>query len=156
MPRKVSDRVVKSLNKMYTSEVGAVGIYMDQHIKASALYPKFSKKLEDSAKEEMKHAEALAERINYLGKEVIYEKHAIPSLPGADIKAILRQNIEMEDGAVEMYNEGIKICIEEGDNGTRLLLEKILSDEERHLDESETELERVEKFGDQYVVGHLI
>ena len=156
MPRKVSDRVVKILNTLYTREIGVVGIYMDQHIRTADLYPKLSKKFEESAVEEMKHAEKLAERIDYLGKVVQFEKHAVPKPSALELSTFLRQNIEHENEAVELYNDGIKICLEEGDGGSRLLMEKILSDEERHLNDSETLLELIEKFGDQYVVTHLI
>lgn len=156
MPRKVSERVIAILNRMYTSEIGAVGIYMDMHIRTRGLYPKFSAKLEESAKEEMKHAEALMERIDFLGRNVKYEKHDVPKLSGVDIAAILRQTIAMESEAVESYNEAIRICFEDGDNGSRMLFEKILLDEERHLDESETALELLEKYGDSYIVTHYI
>ena len=156
MPRKISDRVVKILNTLYTREIGVVGIYMDQHIRTADLYPKLSKKLEQSAVEEMKHAEKLAGRIDYLGKAVQYEKHPVPKPSALDIATFLRQNIEHENDAVELYNEGIKICLEEGDAGSRLLMESILADEERHVNDSATMLELIEKFGDQYVVNHLV
>lgn len=156
MSRKTSDRVVKILNTLYTREIGAIGIYMDQHIRTADLYPKLSKKLEESAREEMKHAEKLGERIDYLGKTVQYEKHPVPKPSALDISTFLRQNIADENDAVELYNEGIKICLEEGDNGSRLLMETILADEEKHLNDSETMLELIEKFGDQYVVTHFV
>ncbi len=157
MPIKSSDKVVELLTSVYTSEIGAVGIYMDQHTKmADAGVGKFAEKLKQDALEEMKHAESLAERILFLGATVRYDKHDVPAPPMTEIVDILKLNIDIEIRAIERLNQGIRLCYEEMDNGSRLLLESILQDEERHLDDSETTLDNIEKYGDHYIVSHLI
>ena len=52
-------------------------------------------------------------------------------------------------GAVNAYNEGIRLASEVGDNGTRELLESILKDEEMHVDWLEAQLDQIEQMGIQ-------
>ena len=68
-----NQKVIDLLATFYTAEIGAIGIYMDQHIKCSHLgFNKLAAIFMDDAKEEMKHAEELAERIMFLGGELKY------------------------------------------------------------------------------------
>jgi bacterioferritin len=52
-----------------------------------------------------------------------------------------------EAGAIKMYNEGIKLAVEVGDNGSRDLLQSILNDEEEHIDWLEEQLDQIEHMG---------
>jgi bacterioferritin len=45
------------------------------------------------------------------------------------------------------YNRGIALCVAEGDNGTRDLLEDQLRGEEEHLDWIESQLELIRQVG---------
>ena len=155
--KKTTDRVIEMLNLVYTSELGAIGIYMDQHAKMDDQgLKKFADRLKDDAVEEMKHAEALMERILYVGGEMKYEKHEVPVSLMDEIKDMVKLNIDLEVRAIARLNKAIKMCFDDGDNGSRLLFESILKDEEKHLDEYETLLENLEKFGDNFIVNHLI
>lgn len=157
MGRKANQKIVELLLNVYTSEIGAVGIYMDQHAKCDDMgYKKLAERLKADAVEEMKHAESLMERILFVGGEIKYDKHDVPKTSQTDIVQMIKLDIELEIKAVQRLNAGIRTCYEEGDNGSRLLLESILKDEERHLDEYETLLALMEKHGDQYAVTHLI
>jgi bacterioferritin len=51
--------------------------------------------------------------------------------------------------AVKAYNEGIRLAVEAGDNGTRTLLEAILTDEEDHVDWLEAQLDQIKQIGIQ-------
>ncbi|MDH5511027.1 MAG: ferritin-like domain-containing protein [Nitrospinota bacterium] len=155
--KKTSDRVIEILNQVYTSEIGAIGIYMDQHARMDDQgLKKFAERLKGDAVEEMGHAEHLMERILYVGGAMKYEKHEVPRVDMGDVDAIIKVNIDLEVRAIDRLNQGIRMCYEDGDNGTRLLLESILKDEEKHLDEYETLQENVEKYGDNFIVNHLI
>lgn len=157
MPRVVSEKVVAILAKLYNREIGAIGIYMDQHVKLDDMrVSKLSESLKADAVEEMKHAEKLAERITYLGRNVMYAKHEVPQEDMVEILDMIRLNIRLENEAIDLYNEGIRLCFEENDNGTRLLLEEILKDEEKHLDQNEALLANIDRYGDQYIVTHLM
>ena len=155
--RKTTDRVIEILNQVYTSEIGAIGIYMDQHAKMDDQgLKKFAERLKGDAMEEMGHAEMLMERILFVGGAIKYEKHDVPKAEMEDVTSIVKVNIDLEASAIERLNKGIRVCFEDGDNGSRLLLESILKDEEKHMDEYETLLGHLQKFGDNYIVNHLI
>lgn len=157
MPRKKSKKVIEILSTSMNAEIGAIGVYMDQHYKmADAGLSKFAERLEEDAKEEMKHAEKLAKRILEIGGEVKYDKHLVPDAGMTDVAKIIKTNIDLEIEAVERLNKGIKTCFDEGDNASRRLLEEILTDEEKHLSEYETILKNIEVYGDPYVVAHLV
>ncbi|MBI5893977.1 MAG: bacterioferritin [Deltaproteobacteria bacterium] len=157
MPKKINQKIIKILTEVYTAEIGAIGIYMEQHAKCdNAGYKKLAERLKEDAVNEMKHAEALAERIVFLGAAIKCEKHLTPKPEETEIIDIVKMNLQIEIKAIERLNAGIKTCFNEGDNGSRLVLENILKDEEKHLDEYETILENIEKYGDQYIVTHLM
>jgi bacterioferritin len=54
-----------------------------------------------------------------------------------------------EADAIKNYNESIKLAVEVGDNGTRELLEKILHEEEDHIDLLEAQLDQIKQMGIQ-------
>ena len=69
---------------------------------------------------------------------------------------MIKMNIALEKTALANFNKGIRLCFHENDNGTRLLLEGILKDEEAHLREYETMAEGIEKFGDAYILQQFL
>jgi|TARA_B100000315_G_scaffold256771_1_gene303554 bacterioferritin len=156
MNKKVS-RVVKVLSEVYWAEIGAIGIYMDQHTKCSSMgYEKLADMFEKDAIDEMKHAEQLAERILFLDGTVINEKHMVPVERQKDIVDMLKQNIDIEIEAVDRLGDGISTCFTARDHGSRMLLEEILKSEEAHLDKLKTLYENIQKYGDQFIVTHLM
>ena len=155
--KKVNKKVITVLVEVYTSEIGAVGIYMDQHTKcADRGYKKIADMLKEDAVDEMKHAEKLAERILFLGGAVTYQKHMVPDMEQKEIIDMVKTNINIEIEAIDRLNTGISTCFSEGDNGSRMLLEEILKDEEEHLDKLQIIYDNIKKYGDQYVVTHLM
>ncbi len=157
MSRKVNQAVVDTLQAIYIGEVGAVGIYMDQHVKCEDKgYDKFADTLKGDAVEEMKHAESLMARILFIGGTVKNQKHDLPDENGMEVIDMIKRDIAIEEIAIKKLNDGIRTCFEEGDNGSRLLLEGILKDEEKHLDKYEMKRDNIEKYGDSWVVTHLM
>ena len=155
--RKTNKKIIKILSEIYTAEIGAVGVYMDQHTKcADKGYNKFAEMLKNDAVNEMKHAEGLMERILFLDGEVAYLKHMVPVTEQTEISDMVKMNIDIEIDAIDRLNKSISDCFSEGDNGSRLLLEDILKDEERHLDGLQIINDHIKRFGDQYIVTHLI
>ena len=82
---------------------------------------------------EMKHAEMIAERLNYLGGTPTTKPHAIV-LGGEDIREQLKQDQEAEERTIKLYNDIIELAVEEHDVTTKHLFEKILEEEEDHHD----------------------
>jgi len=58
---------------------------------------------------------------------------------------MLGNDLVLETDAVKMYNEAIKLVVSEKDNQTKKVLEKILSDEEEHVDFFEEQLSQIEQ-----------
>ena len=154
---KVNQKVIDVLLDVYWAEIGAIGIYMEQHSRCSDKgYHKLAEMLKKDAVDEMKHAEQIAERILFLGGAVINRSHSVPVEGQSGISDMLKRNIDIEVEAIERLNKGVTSCFSEGDHGTRLLLEEIMKSEEEHLDDLETIYENIEKYKYQYVVTHLM
>jgi bacterioferritin len=61
----------------------------------------------------------------------------------------LKNDLQLEYDAVKRLNSGIETCVNAGDNGSRELLEKILIDEEHHIDWLEGQLHAIREMGIQ-------
>ncbi len=146
---KGNERVIEILNEALTAELTAVNQYfIASKMAADWGYRRLAKEYYDESIGEMKHAETLIERILYLDGHPNLQRLSTVQV-GESVIEQFRANYEMEKGAVERYQRGISICSEEGDPGTRKLLEEFLTDEEHHLDEAESELENLKQLGEQ-------
>jgi bacterioferritin len=81
---------------------------------------------------EMKHAEAIAERLFYLGG--VPTTKPDPIFVGETLKEMLTKDLKDEEGAVKLYKQTIEVAEKEGDITTAQLFKKILADEEEHHD----------------------
>jgi bacterioferritin len=149
----VSEKVIKMLNDARARELHAISQYMIQHYELEdADYGKLGDKLKDVAIAEMKHAEELAERILFLNGTPA-TKPSAEAKKGMDIPAMLKLDIGLEADAVKMYNEFANACSKEGDNVSKSIFEKLLADEEEHLDEFQNILDHIEKLGNVYLAS---
>jgi bacterioferritin len=109
-------------------------------------YGKLHEAVESRAITEMRHAEKLIGRIIFFEARPVVSKLKDLHI-GADVEAQLRNDLASEHGAVAAYNAGVKLAVEVGDNGTRAILESILTDEEDHVDWLESQLDQIEQMG---------
>lgn len=152
-----TNNILEYLQSLHTAEVGAMGVYMDQHVHCSNDgFSKLATMLKEDAAEEMHHAEEVAERILFLGGALKYGKHDIPKAGPLDLAEMLKLDVDLEKHAIEQLNGGIRLCADSADAGTRMLLEHILKEEEAHLRDYETMLNHLNKYGDSYIVQHLL
>lgn len=150
---KGNEKVLKTLNELLSDELTAVNQYMvHSEMCADWMYDKLHEKIEERAIQEMKHAETLIGRILFL--EGTPEVSVLKKIMiGANVKTQFENDHAAEFGAVAAYNAAIKLAVEVGDNGTRKLLESILSDEEDHIDWIEAQLEQIGQMGyERYLV----
>jgi bacterioferritin len=127
------EQIVEALNRARARELRAVREYMLYHYTAEGLAsPETINLFKDTAKVEMTHAEDLGERINYLAGQPV--KDADEFTPALELKGMLRNSLKLEEEAEVMYKDIIALCAKEDDPVSRLLMEKILSDEEEHVD----------------------
>jgi bacterioferritin len=118
-------------------------------------YGKLHEKAEKRAIDEMKHAEKLIARILFLEGIPIVSNLKKMNI-GATVDAQLKHDLEAEAGAIKDYNEGIRLCLEVGDNGSRELIDANLKDEEDHLDWLEAQLDQISQMGLQnYLLGQM-
>ena len=151
---KGNDKIISVLNAFLADELTAISQYMvHSEMCANWEYGKLHEAIEKRAIDEMKHAEKLIARIIFLeGKPVVSQLNKISI--GADVEAQLRNDQAAEDGAIKAYNEGIRLCLEVGDNGSRELIDGNLVDEEAHLDWLEAQLDQIAQMGLQnYLLG---
>ncbi len=130
---KVSQELLDMLNQAIARELQVAIQYMWQHVQWSGVKG-FSVKDELRAISiaEMKHAESIAERLNYLGG--IPSTKPAPIFVGTTLKDMIEQDIKDEENAIHLYKQIMKKAREEDDETTRRLFRSILSDEEDHHD----------------------
>jgi bacterioferritin len=131
---KGNDKIIAVLNDLLADELTAINQYMvHSEMCANWRYDKLHGAAEKRAIDEMRHAEKLIGRILFLeGVPVVTKLKKVRI--GAAVDAQHKNDLASEADAVAAYNEGIRLAVEAGDNGTRELLEATLKDEEDHLD----------------------
>jgi bacterioferritin len=151
---KGNEKIIAILNDFLADELTAI----NQYIVHSEMcdnwgYGKLHAVIEKRAIEEMKHAEKLIARILFLeGLPIVSELKKMSI--GAKVDAQLKNDQAAEAGAIKAYNDGIRLCLELGDGGTRELIEDNLEDEEAHIDWLEAQLDQIEQMGLQnYLLG---
>ena len=146
---KGSPKVVEFLNEALTAELTAVNQYfIASKMAADWGYARLAKEYYDESIAEMRHAETLIERILFLDGMPNLQRLFTVGV-GESVIEQFTLNYEMEKGAVERYRRDVGVCVDEGDPGTRALLEDFLKDEEHHVDEAESELVNLEQLGEQ-------
>ena len=147
-------RIIEILNGFLADELTAINQYIvHSEMCANWGYGKLHEKVEKRAIEEMKHAEKIIARILFLeGVPVVSNLKKISI--GATVEAQLKNDLAAEAEAIKAYNDGIRLCLELGDNGTRELIDANLHDEEEHLDWLEAQLDQIAQMGLQnYLLG---
>lgn len=153
---KGNEKILETLNMLLADELTAINQYMVQsEMCADWGYEKLHEAIEKRAIGEMKHAEKLIGRILFLeGKPVVSNLNKINIGETVDMQH--NNDREAEEMAIKAYNDGIKLAVEVGDNGTRDLLEEILEDEEAHIDWIEAQLDQIEQMGLQTYLGEQL
>ena len=125
--------VINALNDLRAMELAAIIQYMKHHYEAEGMdSPAISDQFKKAAMDEMRHAEMLGERINFLGGEPTKQPAEI--LSGGDLFKMIDDDIRKESEAIHRYRQYIELAFREQDHATRTILEKILEKEEEHLD----------------------
>jgi bacterioferritin len=130
---KASAQLLDLLNKAIAREMQVSIQYMWQHVQWSGVKGfAVQDELKKIAITEMKHAEAIAERLFYLGG--IPTTKPEPIFVGKTLKEMIEQDKKDEEGAIQLYKQTIEVARKEGDETTKRLFKQILSDEEEHHD----------------------
>jgi bacterioferritin len=144
---KGDTKVIEFLNQVLKAELTAINQYfLHAEMCENWGYERLAKLVKKESIEEMTHAEKLMERILYLdGTPNMTDYFKINV--GATVETQLKNDLQLEYDAVKRLNEGIKLCVAAGDNGSRDLAQKILDDEEHHIDWLEGQLHAIGEMG---------
>ena len=139
---KASAELLGLLNEAIAREMQVSIQYMWQHVLWSGVKAFAVKdELKSIAIAEMKHAEAIAERLFYLGGTPTTKPS--PIFVGNTLKEMIERDRKDEEGAIELYKKIIEKARKEGDETTHRLFRQILADEEEHHDTFSSLLEEI-------------
>ncbi len=131
--KKASKKLLDLLNNAVARELQVSIQYMWQHVLWSGVKAFAVKdELKAIAIVEMKHAEAIAERLTYLGGYPTTKPS--PIFIGKNLKEMIKADVKDEEGAIKLYKEIIDVAAKERDMVTKRMFESILADEEEHHD----------------------
>ena len=142
-----SRKVVAGLNEALKEELTAINQYfLHAEMCENWHYDKLAAHIRQESIDEMKHAESLIERILFLdGTPTMTE--AMQLSVGQNVKEQLESDLKLETQAVAMYNRLVATARDEADNASRELFERLLKDEEGHVDWLEAQLHQIKELG---------
>lgn len=153
---KGDKQVVDLLNELLAHEITSVNQYfLHARMCENWGYERLWKKVRAESIDEMKHADALVERILYLEGLPNLQKLNKVSV-GETVPEQLKLDLELERHAVEVLNRGIELCRRVSDNGSAELLEHTLEDEEDHANWLEAQLAQLEQVGVQNYLAQQV
>ena len=146
---KGHDKVIELLNEVLTSELTAINqYYVHAKMCQNWGYERLWKKTYEESIGEMKHADQVIGRVLFL--------EGLPNLQrlgkvniGTSVMEQMQLDLEFEKAAIARLNDGIALCRDLGDNGSKELLSSILVSEEEHVDWLEAQLTLIEQVGEQ-------
>ena len=146
---KGNTEILALLNDALSEELTAINQYfLHAEMCENWGYKKQSAASKKQAIDEMKHAEALIERIIFL--------EGLPNLSnyqklniGPTVPEMIKNDLSLEYAAVKLYNKIIEAATKKNDQGTAELLKKILKEEEAHVDGLEEMQDKLKDMGEQ-------
>ncbi len=148
--------VIVHLNRVLKNELTAINQYF-LHAKMFADWGihRLAEKEREGSVDEMKHADALMERILFL--------EGLPNLQdlgrlriGQHTEEMLQCDLALEMEAMPTLRDAIAYCEGCGDYVSRQLFRSILDSEEEHVDWLETQLGLIDKVGiENYIQSHM-
>jgi bacterioferritin len=149
-------KVIEELNARLAEELTAINQYfVHAEMCEDWQYGRLAEAIKKRSITEMKHAEKLIERILFLdGRPIVSNLNAMHI--GGEVPTMHANDLAQEIDAVKAYNDSIRVCVELKDEGTKELLEAILTDEEGHVDWLEAQLTQIEQAGRENYLAEQI
>jgi len=132
-PSDAKAAVIDVLNHARSMELQAIGQYMNQHYNLDDMdYGELAASIKLIAVDEMRHAEAFAERIKELGGEPTAQPDGTVE-KGQAVEAVFPFDTEQEDAAITAYSAFLRTCRDHGDSISAKLFETIIDEEQTHM-----------------------
>lgn len=153
---KGNEKVLQYLQEVLTAELTAINQYfLHAEMLENWGYERLAKITKKESIEEMVHAEKLLHRMLYLDGSPNMGS-LFPLRIGQNVKQQFEHDLALELEAIPRLNKAIEASIAAGDNGSRDLFEKILLDEEHHVDYLEAQLFMIQEMGyENYLAQQL-
>jgi bacterioferritin len=148
--------VIACLQELIKAELTAINQYiLHAEMCENWGYRKLAATTKREAIGEMKHAEAAIERMLYLDGEPDMQ-HVGPLRIGKTVKEQLQNDLQLEIDAVKRLNMAVATAVKCHDNGSRELFERVLKDEEEHVDRLEAQLHLIKEMGYEYYLSQQL
>jgi bacterioferritin len=144
---KGDEKVIEFLNKALTNELTAINQYWLHYrtlhhwgVRRLAEYERHE------SIDEMKHADVLADRVLFLeglpNFQALHKLHV-----GETVEEILKADLALEMEAIPLLKDAVAYCESVSDYVSRAIFERILENEEDHVDFLETQFDMIERMG---------
>ncbi len=142
-----NQQIIDALNRALTVELTAINQYFCQaKMCANWGFRRLGRKHYEESMGEMRHAEKLIDRILFLEGVPEIARYDVIRV-GTNVKEQFENDLALEMNGVRLYNDLINLAIQLKDNGTRELVEPILTESEEHVDWLETQLSLINDVG---------
>ena len=144
---KGNPKVIDALNEALREELTAINQYfLHAEMCENWHYDRLGNLIKKQSIGEMRHAEELIERILFLDGTPNLTKPMTLTV-GTNVKEQIESDLKLEIEAVAMYNRAIETARQESDNASRDLFERLLKDEEEHVDFLEAQVHQMKEIG---------
>lgn len=148
-------KVIEHLNEALREELTAINQYfLHAEMCHNWGYHGLGDYIKKQSIDEMKHAEALIERILFL--DATPKMEYLELKVGGNVQQQIEADLALEVNAVAMYNKAIQAAREAGDDQSRELFSKLLKDEEEHVDWLEAQVHQIKEMGyERFLTLHV-
>ena len=144
---KGNPKVIAALNEALKEELTAINQYfLHAEMCENWHYTRLGEYIKKQSIDEMRHAESLIERILFLDATPTMTETMKLTI-GQNVKDQLQSDLNLEIAAVALYNKAVETSREAGDNASRELFERLLKDEEAHVDWLEAQMHQINEIG---------
>ena len=149
-------RTIEFLNEQLSAELTAINQYfLHAKMQENWGYTKLAAYTRHESIDEMKHAELLTDRILFLEGLPNYQRLFTLNI-GETVPEMFRCDMIIEQEAVTRLRAGAEYMRSIGDITSAKIFEAILEDEEHHIDYLETQMELIDKLGEQLYLAQLV
>jgi bacterioferritin len=153
---KGNDEVLQILQDVLCAELTAINQYfIHGRMCQNWGYKRLADYIYKESMGEMKHAQAIIDRILYFEGAPNMQKY-MKIVVGRTVPEQHQYDLQLEYDAVARLNAGIELARAKGDNGTRALFEEILKSEEEHIDWLEAQLHQIKEIGAENYLAQQI